>query len=222
MSVSDNLKRIKATIPDGVTLVAISKFHSKEAIAEAYAAGQRVFGESYEQELSGKQKELPQDIQWHFIGHLQSNKVKYIAPYISLIHSVDNAKLLKEVNKQAAKNNRVIDCLLQLHVAAEETKFGFLPQEFEEFLASADFAELKNVRVVGIMGMASNTDDETRVRSDFKALKGIFDKAKATAFAGKDYFRILSMGMSGDYEMAIEEGSNMVRIGSAIFGPRQY
>lgn len=222
MSVSDNLKRIKATIPDGVTLVAISKFHSKEAIAKAYAAGQRVFGESYEQELAGKQKELPQDIQWHFIGHLQSNKVKYIAPYISLIHSVDNAKLLKEVNKQAAKNNRVIDCLLQLHVAAEETKFGFLPQEFEELLDSADFAELKNVRVVGIMGMASNTDDETRVRSDFKTLKSIFDKAKAAAFAGKDYFNTLSMGMSGDYEMAIEEGSNMVRIGSAIFGPRQY
>ena len=209
-------------LPKHVQLVAVSKFHPAEAVTEAYAEGQRVFGESRVQELLPKHDTLPGDIDWHFIGTLQRNKVKYIAPFVSLIHSVDNAKLLKEVNKQAAKNNRVIDCLLQLHVAAEETKFGFLPQEFEEFLASADFAELKNVRVVGIMGMASNTDDETRVRSDFKTLKSIFDKAKATAFAGKDYFNTLSMGMSGDYGMAIEEGSNMVRIGSAIFGARQY
>ena len=222
MSISENLKNISSSLPGNVTLVAISKFHPNESIEEAYAAGQRIFGESYEQELSQKQRTLPTDIQWHFIGHLQSNKVKYIAPYISLIHSVDNAKLLKEINKQATKNGRTIDCLLQLHVAKEETKYGFFEDEFEEFLDSEAFAQMENVRITGIMGMASNTDDEARIREDFKKLKSVFDKAKATKFKDKDYFNILSMGMSGDYEIAIEEGSNMVRIGSAIFGPRQY
>lgn len=222
MSISENLKNISLTLPDNVTLVAISKYHTKECIEEAYAAGQRIFGESREQELKEKQEFLPKDIEWHFIGHLQTNKVKYIVPYISLIHSVDNEKLLKEIDKQAKKCGRTVDCLMQIHVAEEETKYGFLPDEFSDFLRSSDFKKIENVRITGIMGMASNTDDEQQIREEFRTLKRIFDNVKQDEFKDKEYFKILSMGMSGDYKIAIEEGSNMVRIGTAIFGSRQY
>lgn len=222
MSIKDNLSAIHTSLPENVSLVAVSKFHPIEALQEAYDAGQRIFGESREQELETKAKSLPHDIRWHFIGHLQSNKVKYIAPYISLIHSVDNEKLLKEINKQAEKCGRVIDCLLQIHVAQEETKFGFTPDEFKQYLSEGKHTELRNVRIRGVMGMASNTDDTSRIHSDFKTIRELFFYAKSTAFATDDYFDTLSMGMSGDYEIAIGEGSNMVRIGTAIFGQREY
>ncbi len=203
-------------------LVAVSKFHPVEAILEAYEAGQRVFGENHVQELGAKQPVLPSDIEWHFIGHLQTNKVKYIVPYVKLIHSVDSMKLLAEIDKQAGKIGRRVDCLLQVHVAQEETKFGFFPSELTETLRLGDYKELKNVRLRGLMCMATNTDDERRVRRDFHTVKTLFDQTKEEFFHDDDAFDELSMGMSNDYKIAIEEGSTLVRIGSKIFGPRDY
>jgi len=201
-----------------VTLVAVSKTKPVEDILELYQLGQRDFGENYVQELVDKQEQLPKDIRWHFIGHLQSNKVKLIAPFISLIHSVDTQKLLKEINKQALKNERIIDCLLQVHIAKEETKFGLDEEELKELLTT-DFVDGKNVSVKGLMGMASFTNDKKIVRKEFQSLKSIFDKY-STLQTTNYKLQTLSMGMSSDYKIAIEEGSNMVRIGSLLFGKR--
>lgn len=220
--VKENIEKIKATLLPDVKLVAVSKFHPAEMIQEAYETGQRVFGESHVQEIADKHEMLPKDIEWHFIGHLQTNKVKYIAPYISLIQSVDSLKLLKEIDKQAAKCGRVIDVLLQLHVAAEETKFGFAPDEVKCLVESEDFAALQHVRVVGIMAMATNTDDEARIVSDFECAHDVFESLKKSHFADKPEFCELSLGMSGDYLLAQQHGSTMVRVGSSIFGERQY
>ena len=206
--------------PKQVTLVAVSKTKPNEAILEMYNEGQRVFGENKVQELTTKYEALPKDIQWHAIGHLQTNKVKYIAPFVSMIHSIDSLKLLKEVNKRAKQNNRTIDCLLQMHIAEEDTKFGLSREEVTALLESDSFKQFENVRIVGVMGMATFTDNEEQVRQEFKNLKAIFDYLKATYFANQASFKEISMGMSGDYELAIEEGSTMVRIGSLLFGQR--
>lgn len=221
-SIKDALVSIKSTLPENVTLIAVSKYHPKEDLMEAYDAGQRDFGENIVQELRLKQEQLPNDINWHFIGHLQTNKVKYIAPYVSLIHSVDSLKLLYEINRQAQKNQRVIDCLLQIHVAQETTKFGFFPEECYEMLSKNNLEQFKNVRICGIMCMASNTIDTQQIHQDFKTANNFFEKVKTDFFSGKSYFSIKSYGMSGDYSIAIEENSNMVRIGTRIFGPRKY
>ena len=213
---------IRASLPAGVRLVAVSKFKPAEDISALYQHGQRVFGENHAQEMKAKHKILPQDIEWHFIGHLQTNKVKYIAPYVSMIHSIDSFDLLKEVNKHAAKHNRVIPCLLQFHIATEETKFGFSQAECEEMLQSADFQELKNVKIHGVMGMATFTDDQEQVRREFHHLHQIFDELKTHFFSQNPDFKELSMGMTEDYPIAIQEGSTLIRIGSAIFGPRNY
>ena len=222
MSIHQNLEHIKLALPENVTLVAISKTKPVEAILEAYSSGQRTFGENKVQEMCDKQLLLPTDIQWHIVGHLQSNKVKYIAPFVSLIHAVDSLKLLQEINKQAAKNNRIIDCLLQIYIAQEETKFGLNFEEAEQLLSSPTFQDLKNVRIVGLMGMASNTDNTEQVRMEFRSLKNFFDKIKTQESRLETTYTILSMGMSSDYNIAIEEGSTMVRIGSSIFGERDY
>lgn len=203
-----------------VVLVAVSKTKPAQEIQELYELGHRDFGENYVQELVEKQEKLPNDIHWHFIGHLQSNKVKYIAPFISLIQSVDSVKLLKEINKQAAKNDRIIDVLLQVHIAQEETKFGLDEKELEDLVTSS-LAELQNVKIIGLMGMASFTENTEQVRKEFQYLKSVFDKYKDNQLPNLQ-FNTLSMGMSGDYKLAIEEGSNMVRIGSLLFGARQY
>lgn len=217
--IADNLDRIRRTLPEGVTLVAVSKFHPTEVLKEAYDAGQRVFGESRPQELVAKYNELPKDIEWHMIGHLQTNKVKYIAPFVSLIHSVDSIKLAETIDKEAIKAGRVIDVLLQLHIAQEETKFGWDAAELEHFLQNGSFASLKNVRIRGLMGMASLTDDEAQVRREFDGLHNVFITLKGKYLPQMD---VLSMGMSGDYPLAVEEGTTMVRIGSSIFGAREY
>jgi PLP dependent protein len=222
MSISNNLQRIKSVVPTNVTLVAISKTHTEQAIMEAYNAGQRVFGENKVQEMVNKYEQLPKDIEWHLVGHLQSNKVKYIAPFVSLIHSVDSFKLLKEINKAAKKENRVIDCLLQIHIAEEETKFGLSKEELYEILASSDFISMENLRVLGLMGMATFTENMDQVRKEFKGLSNLFNQVKRELLAQTDHFTVLSMGMSGDYSIAIEEGSNMIRVGSIIFGDRFY
>ena len=213
---------IRASLPAGVRLVAVSKFKPAEDIHALYQHGQRLFGENHAQEMRDKHAQLPQDIEWHFIGHLQTNKIKYIAPYVSLIHSIDSFPLLKEVNKAAVKNGRVIPCLLQFHIADEETKFGFSLEECEEMLQSPDFQELGNVAIHGVMGMATFTDDHDQVRREFHHLHNIFDKLKTNYFAQNPDFKELSMGMTDDYPIAIEEGSTLIRIGSAIFGPRNY
>ena len=213
---------IRASLPAGVRLVAVSKFKPAEDIAALYQHGQRVFGENHAQEMKAKHEVLPQDIEWHFIGHLQTNKIKYIAPYVSLIHSIDSFDLLKEVNKHAVKNNRLIPCLLQFHIADEETKFGFSLEECKAMLDHSDFQELKNVEIHGVMGMATFTDNMEQVRGEFKHLHQIFQELKSTYFAQNPNFREISMGMSEDYPIAVEEGSTLVRIGSAIFGPRNY
>jgi len=218
MPVRENLSSILKNIPGSVTLVAVSKTKPNELVMEAYAAGQRDFGENYVQELVSKQEQLPKDIRWHFIGHLQSNKVKYIASFVHLIHGIDSLKLLKEVDKQAAKNNRKINCLLQVHIASEETKFGFSGEECFDLVKSGEIEKLANVNVCGLMGMASNTEDETRIREEFRGLKQLLSRLQEL----KPEIKILSMGMSSDYLMAIEEGSNMIRIGSTIFGERDY
>lgn len=215
--VKDKLAFIQNQIPGTVTLVAVSKTQTVSAIQEAYDFGQRVFGENKVQELADKYTLLPKDIKWHVIGHLQTNKVKYIAPFVTLIHSVDSLKLLQEINKQALNNERIIDCLLQFHIAQEETKFGLSIEETQEFLDSIDFALLKNVRIVGIMGMASFTSDSNQVRGEFKTLKSIYDQLKSDYFSAENSFKEISMGMSGDFQLAIEEGSTIVRVGSSIF-----
>lgn len=222
MLVKHNIQQLQDELPEDVKLIAISKYHPCEAIMEAYEVGQRIFGESHVQELIQKQPALPQDIEWHFIGHLQTNKVKYITPFIQLIHSVDSLKLLKEIDRQAKKSGRVIDCLLQLHVAQEETKFGFAAQELAEALTELQTNPLANVRIVGLMCMATNTIEENQIRSEFRYARYIFDETKERFFNDKPEFCELSMGMSDDYKIAIEEGSTMVRVGSLIFGERNY
>jgi pyridoxal phosphate enzyme (YggS family) len=222
MSVSENLLSIKKSLPENVTLVAVSKTQSNEKILEAYQAGHKVFGENYVQELVDKAAVLPKDIEWHFIGHLQSNKIKYIAPFISLIHSVDSFKLLKEINKQGVKNNRIINCLLQIYIAKEETKFGLDEKEMYEILNANDFKQLHNIKICGLMGMASNTQNMNEVKNEFLYLKKIFDDIKYKFNENNINVTTLSMGMSGDYKLAIECGSNMIRIGSSIFGARNY
>lgn len=220
--VKGNLKRVLADLPQGVRLVAISKYHPNEYIEAAYEEGHRIFGESHEQELRQKVETLPKDIQWHFIGHLQTNKVKYIAPYITMIEAVDTLKLLKEIDKQAAKNERVIDVLLELHIAEEETKYGLTPDACRQLLADGEWRALKHVRICGLMMMASFVDDEQQIRSEFRIARNLFDELKAQYFADKDYFCERSWGMSHDYPIAVEEGSTMVRVGTSIFGPRVY
>lgn len=218
MSIPTNLERIEKSLPDHVTLVAVSKTKPNTDIEEAYQAGQRVFGENKIQEMTQKWGALPKDIKWHMIGHVQRNKVKYMAPYVSLVHGVDSFRLLKEIDKQATKNDRVIDCLLQMHIAEEDTKFGLDSKELSEILKSAEFPELKNIKIVGLMGMATFTNDEAQIRREFKQLKTNFDLLQKEIPSAK----VLSMGMSGDYKIAIQEGSTMVRIGSGIFGARNY
>ena len=220
MSIGECIASIRNEINESVTLVAVSKTKPVEAILEAYTTGQREYGENKVQELVTKYEFLPKDIHWHLIGHLQSNKVKYIAPFVHLIHSVDGLKLLTEINKQALKNNRIIDCLLQFHVATEETKFGLNQSEAIELLDSEEYTSMKNIRIVGIMGMASFTENELLIRSEFQSLKSIFHSLKESHFPGDNAFKEISMGMSGDYKIAIEEGSTMIRVGSTIFGSR--
>lgn len=219
-SIPERLQEIRAGLSEGVRLVAVSKYHPAEAIVQAYEAGQRVFGESRAQELVGKHETLPADIEWHFIGHLQPNKVKYIAPFVSLIHAVDSIKLLAEIDKQARRCGRVLPCLLQLHVAQEETKFGFTPEECRRMLAAGEWRQLEHARIAGIMCMASNTDDEARIRQDFRTAFDFYEAAHREFFSDCPDFRERSWGMSGDYRIAMEEGSTMVRIGSSIFGER--
>ncbi|QNL49888.1 YggS family pyridoxal phosphate-dependent enzyme [Olivibacter sp. SDN3] len=221
MSITDNIQKIKKETDQlQVQLIAISKTKPLEDIKEAYDAGQRAFGENQVQELVEKHEALPKDIEWHMVGHLQTNKVKYIASFITLIHSVDSLKLLKEINKQALKNNRIIDCLLQIHIADEETKFGLDYDEVIELLRSDELADLQNVRVIGLMGIATNTDREKVIREEFYELKTLFNGIKDSFFRKEDSFREVSMGMSSDYKIAIEQGSTMIRLGSTIFGSR--
>ncbi len=222
MSISQNIVQLKASLPANVTLVAVSKFHPAEALKEAYNAGQRVFGESRAQELTAKQKVLPGDIEWHFIGPLQSNKVKDIAPFIHTIHSIDSLKLLQEVNKQAVKNSRMIRVLLEIHVAQEETKHGLTPDECRELLQNEQLAELRSIQICGLMGMATYTDDTTLIEQEFRTLHELFSDLKSIYFKGNDNFAVLSMGMSHDYPIAISQGSTMIRVGTSIFGEREY
>ena len=221
MSIAQNLTKIKSQIPARVTLVAVSKTKPVADLMEAYDAGQRIFGENKIQEMTDKWEVMPKDIEWHMIGHVQTNKVKYMAPYVSLIHGVDSLKLLQEINKQAAKNNRVIDCLFQVYIAKEESKFGLDEQELEEILklVQNDKDNFKNIRIVGLMGMATFTENKNQIEKEFKHLKTIFDKVAGSKDA-INRVTILSMGMSGDYQLAISCGSTMVRIGSSIFGSR--
>jgi len=214
MAISENIKNIKSLIPNHVTLIAVSKTKPNDMLLEAYNAGQRNFGENYVQELVDKHELLPKDMHWHFIGHLQSNKVKYIAPFVHLIHGVDSFSLLKEINKQAQKNNRIIDCLLQIYIAQEETKFGLDFNEASAILTSNEFKDLKNISIKGFMAMASNTDDVIQIKKEFASLK--------TFSLQYPELTILSFGMSSDYQLAIQEGSTMIRVGSSIFGERNY
>lgn len=223
MSVKENILEFHELLKDkNCQLVAVSKTKPVEMIQEAYDAGQRDFGENKVQELREKPDQLPSDVRWHMIGHLQTNKVKYIAPFIHLIHAVDSLKLLKEINKQAEKSNRTINCLLQIHIAEEEHKFGLSKDELNDLLSSAAFKALTNIKVVGLMGMATYTDDENQIRTEFQTLKQIFDMAKENHQASNIEMREISMGMSDDYPIALEEGSTMIRVGSKIFGPRVY
>lgn len=222
VDVAKNLKAVLGDLPEGVRLVAISKFHPKEYIEAAYNAGQRVFGESHEQELQKKAESLPKDIEWHFIGHLQTNKVKYIAPYINMVEAVDTLKLMREINKQAAKNGRVIDILLELHIAEEETKYGFSLDACREMLKAGEWRTLDNVRICGLMMMASNVPDEGQIRKEMTEAWDFFKEVKDDYFADAPYFKERSWGMSHDYKIAVQCGSTMVRVGTAIFGPRVY
>ncbi len=222
VDVAKNLRAVLANLPAGVRLVAISKFHPNEYIEAAYAAGQRIFGESHEQELAQKVKTLPKDIEWHFIGHLQTNKVKYIAPYISMIEAVDSMKLLREINKQALKNNRVIPVLLELHIAEEETKYGLTLDSCRELLEAGEWRDLKGISIHGLMMMASNVDDEGQIRKEMLTAARFFDEVKERYFADCPEFKERSWGMSHDYKIAVECRSTMVRVGTSIFGPRVY
>ena len=219
MSIAQNLLKIKSSLPSTVTLVAVSKTKPISDLMEAYDAGQRIFGENKIQEMADKWEAMPKDIEWHMIGHVQTNKVKFMAPFVSLIHGVDSLKLLEEINKQAKKNNRIIDCLLQIYIAEEETKFGLDEKELKEILVSEAFKEMKNIRIVGLMGMATFTDKQDQIKKEFTYLKSIFDKTNQLLTSNSQLLT-LSMGMSGDYQLAIECGSTMVRIGSSIFGGR--
>lgn len=216
-NIAERINSISDTLPSGVTLIAVSKYHPAEAIMQAYEAGQRDFGESKAQDLVKKHEALPDDIKWHFIGHLQSNKIKYIAPYIYLIHSIDSYKLLQEVNRHGEKHNRKIACLLQIHIAQEDTKFGFTPDECMEMLENEDWRALENIEIRGVMCMASNTEDETQISEEFAKVQKLFKDIKARFFAENDSFDILSAGMSDDYPIAIENGSTHIRVGSMIF-----
>lgn len=222
MSISQNIVQLKASLPKGVMLVAVSKFHPEKALQEAYDAGQRVFGESRAQELAAKQKVLPGDIQWHFIGPLQSNKIKDIASFIHMIQSIDSLKLLQEVNKQAARYNRIIRVLLEIHVAEEDTKHGLTPNECKELLQNKLITELQNIRICGLMGMATNTDDTAQIQREYHQLQTLFDELKVSYFKDNTSFSELSMGMSHDYPIAIREGSTIIRVGTSIFGERKY
>lgn len=221
-TISDNIIQFNSEIPTNVQLVAVSKTKPNKDILEAYEAGQRIFGENKVQELVSKAETLPSDIEWHFIGHLQTNKVKYIAPFVSLIHAVDSLKLLQEINKQAKKNQRIINCLLQFHIAEEETKFGLDLEEANSILNDALFSTFKNVQIIGVMGMATYTDDTVQIKREFTHLYQIFQDLKTRYFTNAIFFKEISMGMSGDYPLAIEEGSTMIRVGSSIFGERNY
>lgn len=222
VEIVNNLNSVRACLPEGVRLVAISKFHPKEYIEAAYNAGQRVFGESHEQELEKKVEQLPKDIEWHFIGHLQTNKVKFIAPYISMIEAVDSVKLMKEINKQAAKNDRVIDILLELHIAEEETKYGFTLDECREMLKSEEWKNFHNVRICGVMMMASNVPDEIQIRKEMDLAWEFFNEIRGKYFVDAPWFKERSWGMSHDYKIAVQCHSTMVRVGTGIFGPRVY
>lgn len=220
--IKENLNIVRATVPSNVTLIAVSKTKPVSDLQEAYDAGQRIFGENKALEMRDKHQTLPSDIQWHFIGHLQTNKIKYIAPFVTLIHAIDSLSLLEAVNKEAAKNDRIIDCLLQFHIAQEETKFGLDIEEAKSLLESESFKNLKNINICGVMGMATFTDNAAQVRNEFKNLKNIFETLKENYFKDNGSFKEISMGMSDDYPIAIEEGATMVRVGSKIFGARNY
>lgn len=219
MNIKNNIEKFTQSLPEGCRLIAVSKTQPVEKIKEAYAAGQRLFGENKAQELAAKYASLPKDIEWHMIGHLQSNKVKYIVPFVHLIHSVDSLKLLLEIDRQAGKVNRTINCLLQVHIAAEDTKYGFSETEIVETLQSEQFRSLKNIRINGLMGMATLTDDQVQIRKEFKSLRTLLDKIKAISIPSVT-MKELSMGMSSDYAIAVEEGSTLIRVGTAIFGDR--
>jgi len=219
MNISENLLNIKNKLPENVTLVAVSKTKPSSDILDAYATGHRIFGENKIQEMAGKHEELPKDIEWHMIGHIQRNKVKYMAPFVSLIHAVDSLRLLKEINKQALKNNRVINCLLQIKIASEETKFGLTETEVSELLASEELKSLQNIKIEGLMGMATFTSDKNQLQKEFGLLKNIFDNV-CNLDTANCQLKTLSMGMSDDYSIALENGSNMIRVGSSIFGKR--
>ena len=218
MSIKQNLQNIKSTLPQHVTLVAVSKTKPVSDLLEAYQAGQRVFGENKIQEMTEKHEQMPKDVKWHMIGHVQRNKVKYMAPFVSLIHGVENFKTLKEINKQANKHDRVIDCLLQIKIASEDSKFGMTASDASEILQTTEFSELKNINVVGVMGMATFTDNQEQIKSEFFKLKHVFNQLKTI----HPEMNIISMGMSGDYQLAIDCGSTMIRVGSSIFGERNY
>lgn len=220
--IQEEIQAIKSGLPEGVRLVAVSKFHPIEALQDAYDGGQRIFGESKVQEMTLKYEALPKNIEWHFIGHLQTNKIKYMAPYVALIHGVDSYKLLAEINKQAAKAGRIIPCLLQIHIAQEETKFGFATEECRAMLEEGQWRQLDHVQIAGVMGMATNTEDETQIRREFSTLSAFFQEIKEAYFKEVSSFKEISMGMSDDYPLAIEEGSTLIRIGSRIFGARNY
>ena len=215
--IGERITALRATLPQGVTLIAVSKYHPVEAVQAAYDAGQRDFGESKAQDLKSKYEQLPKDINWHFIGHLQSNKVKYIAPFVHLVHSIDSYKLLNEVNRQGEKAGRRIPCLLQIHIAQEETKFGFTPQECKEMLAMGEWRNLENIELRGVMCMASNTDDTKQIEEEFTTVQRLFNEIKERFFADNERFNIISAGMSDDYPIAIEHGSTHIRVGSSIF-----
>lgn len=221
MSVAEQITRLQKELPEGVNLLAISKYQPIEAIQEAYDAGQRMFGENHIQEMAAKAAALPKDIQWHFTGHVQTNKIKYMAPFVSLVHAVDSFRLLREIDKHAAKHERRIDCLLQIHIAQEDTKYGLTVDECRQLLANEPWKELEHVRITGLMAMGSNTDDMEQVRHEFRQIKGLFDELKEKHFANEPSFSQLSEGMTDDYPIAIEEGSTIVRIGSMIFGERK-
>ncbi|MBR1625954.1 MAG: YggS family pyridoxal phosphate-dependent enzyme [Bacteroidales bacterium] len=222
MSIEENIKNIKSSIPSNVTLIAVSKTKPEEDLIAAYNCGQRAFGENKAQEMKRKHENLPEDIQWHFIGHLQENKIKYIISYVTLIHSVDSLKLLKEINKYALKNNRKVDCLFEIDISKEESKFGLTYKEVCGILDSEDYKQLDNIRICGVMGIGSITDDREQTRKEFKELRDIFIDLKNKYFANEEHFKEISMGMTHDYEMAIEEGATIIRIGSKIFGARDY
>ncbi len=221
MSVAEQITSLRKELPRGVSLLAISKYQPIEAIQEAYDAGQRMFGENHIQEMAAKAAVLPKDIEWHFTGHVQTNKIKYMAPFVSLVHAVDSFRLLREIDKHAAKHNRCIDCLLQIHIAQEDTKYGLTIDECRQLLANEPWRELEHIRITGLMAMGSNTDDMEQVRHEFRQMKQLFDELQTTYFPDEPSFCQLSEGMTDDYPIAIEEGSTLVRIGSMIFGERK-